>query len=205
MKEITLRNSIEMAIATEKLGAGFYGKLAEKFKSDKEISELFSILAKDEKAHEVQFRTLLDKVPAEDKEPTTDQKYQYLTAVSISEFFAGDGGALKDVDKIKTRDDALARAFAYGPALLVLDEATSSVDPETERLIQDSIHRLARRQTTLIVAHRPSTIQMADKIVVMYHGRIVEEGTHEELMALGNIYGKLNRLHEKNHGTPDLR
>ena len=127
MKEITLRNSIEMAIATEKLGAGFYGKLAEKFKSDKEINELFSILAKDEKAHEAKFRTLLDKVPAEDKEPTTDQKYQYLTAVSISEFFAGDGGALKDVDKIKTRDDALARAFALEKATLLYYHAVQDI------------------------------------------------------------------------------
>jgi ABC-type multidrug transport system fused ATPase/permease subunit len=92
---------------------------------------------------------------------------------------------------------ALGRALAYNPALLVLDEATSSVDPETERLIQDTISRLSRRQTTLIVAHRPSTIQQADKILVMHHGRIVEQGTHGELMELGNIYVKLYRLQEK--------
>jgi len=99
---------------------------------------------------------------------------------------------------------ALSRALAYDPAILVLDEATSSVDPETERLIQDSIFRLSTRQTTLIIAHRPSTIQLADKILVMHHGRIVEEGAHKELMALGNIYFRLNRLREKNAGTADL-
>jgi ABC-type multidrug transport system fused ATPase/permease subunit len=91
---------------------------------------------------------------------------------------------------------ALSRALAYDPTLLVLDEATSSVDPETERLIQDSIFRLSRRQTTLIVAHRPSTIQMADRILVMHRGRIVEQGTHEELIALKNIYYRLNLLHK---------
>jgi ABC-type multidrug transport system fused ATPase/permease subunit len=92
---------------------------------------------------------------------------------------------------------ALGRALAYHPSLLVLDEATSSVDPETERLIQEAISRLSRRQTTLIVAHRPSTIQQADRILVLHHGHIVEQGTHEELMELGGVYLTLNRLQEK--------
>jgi len=91
---------------------------------------------------------------------------------------------------------ALSRALAYDPTLLVLDEATSSVDPDTERLIQDSILKLSKRQTTLIIAHRPSTIRTADKILVMHHGRIVEQGTHEELMDLKNIYYRLNLLYK---------
>jgi ATP-binding cassette, subfamily B, multidrug efflux pump len=91
---------------------------------------------------------------------------------------------------------SFARALAYDPSLLILDEATSSVDPETERLIQEAIFKMTKRRTTLVVAHRLSTIRGADRILVMHHGRIREQGTHDELMALGGIYYKLNRFRE---------
>ena len=91
---------------------------------------------------------------------------------------------------------AFARAVAYDPKVLILDEATSSVDPETERLIQDAIFAMTRKRTTLVVAHRLSTIRRADRILVMHQGRIREQGSHEELMALGGIYYKLNRFRE---------
>lgn len=91
---------------------------------------------------------------------------------------------------------AFARAVAYNPKVLILDEATSSVDPETERLIQDAIFAMTQKRTTLVVAHRLSTIRRADRILVMHQGRIREQGRHEELMALGGIYTKLNRFRE---------
>jgi ABC-type multidrug transport system fused ATPase/permease subunit len=76
------------------------------------------------------------------------------------------------------------------------------VDPETERLIQGAISTLSRRQTTLIVAHRPSTIRQADRILVMHQGHIAEQGTHEELMDRGDIYVKLHRLQERTGPEP---
>jgi len=91
---------------------------------------------------------------------------------------------------------SFARALAYDPKVLILDEATSSVDPETERLIQEAIFRMTEKRTTLVVAHRLSTIRSADRILVMHHGQIREQGTHEELMALGGIYYKLNKFRE---------
>ncbi|MGE5842685.1 MAG: ABC transporter ATP-binding protein, partial [Deltaproteobacteria bacterium] len=91
---------------------------------------------------------------------------------------------------------SFARALAHDPKVLILDEATSSVDPETERLIQEAILTMTRKRTTLVIAHRLSTIRRADRILVMHHGRIREQGTHEELMTLKGVYYKLNRFRE---------
>jgi ATP-binding cassette subfamily B protein len=89
---------------------------------------------------------------------------------------------------------AFARALAFDPVVLILDEATSSVDTETELLIQDALQRLMQGRTSLVVAHRLSTIQNADKIIVMHKGKIREVGTHQELLSVGGIYHKLYRL-----------
>ena len=89
---------------------------------------------------------------------------------------------------------SFARALAFDPALLVLDEATSSIDTETEQLIQQAIERVMRGRTSIVVAHRLSTIQRADRIIVLHHGKIREQGTHQELLMLRGLYWKLYRL-----------
>ena len=89
---------------------------------------------------------------------------------------------------------SFARALAHDPRVLILDEATSSVDTETEELIQDALRVLLRGRTAIVIAHRLSTVQHADRIVVLERGAIAAQGTHAELMRQGGLYSSLARL-----------
>ena len=92
---------------------------------------------------------------------------------------------------------SFARALAHEPKILILDEATSSVDTETEFKVRDALARMVEGRTSLIIAHRLSTIQRADKIIVMHKGQVREMGTHQELLANRGIYYKLYQLQYK--------
>jgi subfamily B ATP-binding cassette protein MsbA len=86
--------------------------------------------------------------------------------------------------------------------ILILDEATSALDNESERMVQDALQKLMRGRTTLIVAHRLSTIEHADRVIVMERGRIVEQGAPAQLLALGGVYA---RLHHKGEWTGEAQ
>ena len=105
-----------------------------------------------------------------------------------------DGGGLSVGQKQLV---AFARALASDPSILILDEATSSVDTETEILIEDALSRLMENRTSVVIAHRLSTIQNADKIIVMHRGEIRETGSHNELLQKGGIYYRLYQLQYK--------
>jgi ATP-binding cassette subfamily B protein len=99
---------------------------------------------------------------------------------------------------------SIARALLYDPRVLVLDEATSNVDTESEQLIQEALTRFSRGRTSIAIAHRLSTLKTSDRIIVMAHGGIEEQGTHEELLALGGLYHRLVKIQTELSREPNV-
>jgi len=92
---------------------------------------------------------------------------------------------------------SIARAILKNPPIMILDEATSALDTESERLVQDAIENLMKHRTSLVIAHRLSTVRNADLICVLHEGEIVERGKHDELIALNGYYAKLHKMQVK--------
>ena len=96
---------------------------------------------------------------------------------------------------------SIARAILRDAPVLILDEATAALDNESERLVQDALQRLMPDRTTLVIAHRLSTIEHADQVLVLDEGRLVEQGTHAELMAKGGLYRHLHQVQFRDPGA----
>ena len=97
------------------------------------------------------------------------------------------------------------RALLYDPSILILDEATSSVDTESEQLIQEAIDKLIAGRSSIIIAHRLSTIRKASQIIVLDKGEIREIGTHEQLLAKGGFYAKLHEMQFSKHASAERK
>lgn len=147
-------------------------------------------------------RTIAENIAFDDSEVSQKQILEAAKALGASEFI--DNLPNKYLEKVSERGSTLSagqrqlisfcRAFAANPDILILDEATSSIDTQTEVLINNSLEKLLTGRTSIIIAHRLSTIKRADKILVLHHGELRESGTHDELLALGGLYSKLYKL-----------
>jgi subfamily B ATP-binding cassette protein MsbA len=116
--------------------------------------------------------------------------YEFVAALpnGIDTNIGDAGGKLSGGQKQRL---SIARAVLKNPPIMILDEATSALDTESEKFVQVALENMMQNRTSIVIAHRLSTIQKADKIVVMHKGEIVEQGTHDELLALNGTYSKL--------------
>lgn len=154
--------------------------------------------------------TLAGNVRLRDEGISDEQIRRALTEVGYDRFFDQfpDGLASEVRERGATLSTgqkqllSFARALAFDPQILILDEATSSIDTESELLIQQALERLLANRTSIVIAHRLSTIERADKIIVLHHGQLREMGTHRELLAAGGLYATLHRLQFKKADPP---
>ncbi|MEA5258501.1 ABC transporter transmembrane domain-containing protein [Arcicella aquatica] len=154
-----------------------------------------SILFNDSVANNITFGSVASQAQIEEAAKIANA-HQYITQLADGyETFIGDrGGRLSGGQRQRL---SIARAVLKNPPILILDEATSALDTESEKLVQEALTHLMKNRTTLVIAHRLSTIQHADEILVINHGKIVERGTHSELLENENgFYKKLNSMQE---------
>ena len=151
--------------------------------------------------------TVRDNVTYGQRELTDHQVRGALLAANAADFVTDMGGLDAVIGQRgsslsggQRQRLAIARALIRDPRVLVLDEATSALDPASEALVQDALAKLMLGRTTFVVAHRLSTVRSADCIVVMAHGRIVESGAHDQLLAAGGAYARLNVLDRRGGG-----
>ena len=141
---------------------------------------------------------------------TDEQVTQAAADVNLADFIRSLPNGFKE--EVRERGSTLstgqkqlisfARALAHNPKILILDEATSSVDTETEFKVRDALSRMIEGRTSVVIAHRLSTVQRADQIIVMHKGQVREMGTHQQLLAQRGIYYKLYQLQYKDQEAP---
>lgn len=158
--------------------------------------------------------TVLSNIAMGDPQPNAEKAESALRRLGAWELFARRGGLSATVDERGCNFSSgerqllsFARALYHDTPILILDEATASVDSDTEARLQAALAVVLRERTSLVIAHRLSTIQAADRILVFHKGRIVESGTHAQLLALNGVYARLHRLqfgHEEESNTPSL-
>jgi ATP-binding cassette, subfamily B, multidrug efflux pump len=146
--------------------------------------------------------TVFNNITLKNSAITKEQVIEASKAIGAYEFImkmpenfnyeVGERGALLSVGQRQLI--SFIRAYLYNPKILILDEATSSIDTESEELIQYALEKLTQNRTSIIIAHRLATIQKADKIVVMDKGHIIEQGNHFELLSKNGVYKKLYEL-----------